>query len=230
MSHPSATSPSCFLSYLSLNSWHRIHRTRHWAYVPATTCPAGANTLVTVVSGILEVLVYAPADGLPCLKPTFGKASCTPGLSFLDESSFEKPGKHNADNSGSEEEGEKHNGRPFGGDHASTSPKLSLRAVLMDVFGLDSERVDQDDQSVLQDFLWTEPEDAEKGDRGGEKGAVGKADDEQGLQRPGAAENMPNGDRGHSSHSSQSLLWPHEPRYCADMWRENDEDEPPVTR
>lgn len=55
--------------------WQSLHRTRRGSDTHASACPSGANAIVVVISGTLEVLVY-PADDLPHLRPTYGNAPC----------------------------------------------------------------------------------------------------------------------------------------------------------
>lgn len=74
-----------FLASDPYHSWQRIHRTRRGWATPVTACPSGANMLLSVMSGTLEVLVYSTEE-LHNLRPVYGRAPCaerTRGLSSI---------------------------------------------------------------------------------------------------------------------------------------------------
>lgn len=222
-------------------SWQRIHRTRRGAYTPATACPAGANTLVTVVSGALEVLVYAPADGLPCLRPTFGNAPCSPPPSSSWDGASNSGVKNNNQKqedkeSRSDIDDDKTQSSLLGGVNTaegregeiSTSPKPNPRVLLEEALGLEGRGMDDEDQSLPHKSLAFRKGDEDKDNT---KATDGKAKEEEEFQAAGDTDNTSNDDGGRSPYSSESLNWPHEPRYCADVWQKYDsQDDGTVAR
>ncbi|CAM9889013.1 unnamed protein product, partial [Choristocarpus tenellus] len=54
-----------------LSRWTTLHRVRPGGSTPVNTCPSGANMLVAVLSGKLDVMVFN-TEALPSLQPVFG--------------------------------------------------------------------------------------------------------------------------------------------------------------
>lgn len=216
------------------HSWHRIHRTRRGAYIPATACPAGANTLLTVMSGTLEVLVYAPADGLPCLKPTFGNTPCS--LSGAEDITYtdEQKDSNVGDATKNDEPIQKQSGllddektAEERGDQSNTTPKPSPGGLLEEALGLGRKSSGEDHQSLPRDIVdEMEDEDSTEGTNIDEDVPL-----DEGFQAVGAIKSKSNDNGGNFSDSLESLYWPHEPRYCADVWHQDgNQDDGTVTR
>lgn len=217
-------------------SWHRIHRTRGGAYIPVTTCPAGANTLLAVMSGTLEVLVYAPADGLPCLKPTFGNTPCSPSgaedSQFMDEQEEPRSDVHDAtinEKPTKTQTGSLDDKTTVGesGGESNMTPKPSPRRLLEEALGLGRKNLGEQDQSLPRKNFVDETVYADS--------TKGKSIDEsvqygEGMLAVGATRStLKSG--GDFSDPLESLHWPHEPRYCADVWQQDGyQDDGAVTR
>lgn len=223
-----------------LKSWQRIHRTRQGAHIPATACPAGANTLITVVSGTLEVLVYSPADSLPWLRPSFGNAPCPPPPpppSSPPSSPWDERGRKvsRSDVDGDTQEDQVPETRSLldGGSTADkrdvevlTSPKQNPRVLLEEVLGLKGGRMGDQDLSPAHERVVGR---TAGDDKDNTKSQV--TDREVQQEEAGATDNESNDNSGRSPHSSDILYWPHEPRYCAHVWQKYDSrDDGTVTR
>lgn len=220
-----------------INSWHRIHRTRRGAYVPVTACPAGANTLLAVMSGSLEVLVYAPADGLPCLKPTFGNTPCSPSgakdtsLMYERKESRSDPEDATVNEKlapkqsgwvGDETTAEKR------GAESNVTPNPSPRGLLDEALGLGRKNSGREGQSLPRSSFVDQlsDEDTTEG-----KGNAENIQFDEGFQAVGATESTSYDDGADFSDHSEDLYWPHEPRYCADVWQQDgNQDDGTVTR
>ncbi|CAM9550979.1 unnamed protein product, partial [Ectocarpus sp. 8 AP-2014] len=223
-----------------VSGWQRLHRTRPGAYTPPTACPAGANTLITVMSGTLQVLVYSSADELPSLKPTFGNAPCSPVPSRTsagddaDSKSSKSEGdahestgeeeQFDVDNStGEEREREEHRSGSGHAEETITSTASNpTREPLEEGFGL--ERKDQQKQNFP---MKSSLDGARVKDETEDTRASAKKEEPRTLD---ASDSTSNGHRRYSHHPSESRHWPHEPKYCADVWREDSEDNSIVTR
>lgn len=222
-------------------SWHRIHRTRRGAYVPVTACPAGANTLLAVMSGTLEVLVYAPADGLSCLKPTFGNTPCSPSgaedITHVDEQNGSRPDVDDATTIN--EELTKKQGRSLGdettaeeagGESNNITPNPSPRGLLEEALGLGRKSSGTEDQSLPRSNFVDETGD-EGSSTKGKKSIDEIVQPDEGFQALGATKSTSNDDGVKISDPLQSMYWPHEPRYCADVWQQyGDQEDGTVTR
>ncbi|CAN0209109.1 unnamed protein product, partial [Ectocarpus sp. 13 AM-2016] len=154
-----------------VSGWQRLYRTRPGAYTPPTACPAGANTLISVMSGTLQVLVYSSADELPSLKPTFGNAPCSPvpsrtsaGDDGDSKSSKSEGDEHenigeeeqfDVDNStGEEREREEHRSGSGHAEETTTSTVLNpTREPLEEGFGLERTAADQQKQNFPMESL-----------------------------------------------------------------------------
>lgn len=208
-----------------MNSWQTVHRTRGGAYIPATACPAGANTFVTVMSGTLEVLVYSPADGLPCLRPTFGIAPCPPPSSPWDEREHKES---RSDVDGNTKEDELPKRQSFLDDVNSVeerevanlmSPKPNPRVLLEEALGLKGGSMGHEDHSPARKRRIIV--DRTEGDNtGNTKRKVTNGNVEE--KEAGATDNPSDNNRERSSSSPESFYWPHEPRYCANVWQKYD--------
>ncbi|CAB1111146.1 unnamed protein product [Ectocarpus sp. CCAP 1310/34] len=225
-----------------VSGWQRIHRTRPGAYTPPTACPAGANTLITVMSGTLQVLVYSSADKLPSLKPTFGNAPCPPVPSRTsagddgDSKSSKSEGDEHENNgdeerfdvdngTGEEKEREEHRSGSGHAEETTTSTVLNpTREPLEEGFGLERTVADQQKQNFSMESSLNE---ARVKDETEDTSSSAKKEEPQTLD---ASDNTSNGHRRYSHHPSESHYWPHEPKYCADVWREDSEDNSIVTR
>ncbi|CAM9763677.1 unnamed protein product [Ectocarpus sp. 12 AP-2014] len=225
-----------------VSGWQRLHRTRPGAYTPPTACPAGANTLITVMSGTLQVLVYSSADELPSLKPTFGNAPCSPASSRTSagddgdsKSSKSEGGEHEntgeeeqfdvGNGTGEEREREEHRSGSGHAEETTTSTVLNpTREPRDEGFGLERTVADQQKQNIpMESSLGG----ARVEDETEDTSTSAKKEQPRTL---GASENTSNGHRRYSHHPSESHHWPHEPKYCADVWREDSEDNSIVTR
>lgn len=231
---PSLRPPPC----PCFRSWQRLHRTRPGAYTPPTACPAGANTLITVMSGTLQVLVYSSADELPSLKPTFGNAPCSPVPSHTSAgdvgdskaSKSEGDGNENTgeeeeldvgNGAGKENEREEHHSESMSAEETITSTVSNLTGELLEEgFGLEADQ--QQQKGPIKSSL-----DEARGEDGMEGTSTGAKEEPKTLD---AFDNTSNGHRSYSHHPSESLHWPHEPKYCADVWREDSGDNSIVTR
>ncbi|CAM9548555.1 unnamed protein product [Ectocarpus sp. 4 AP-2014] len=225
-----------------VSGWQRVHRTRPGAYTPPTACPAGANTLITVMSGTLQVLVYSTADELPSLKPTFGNAPCSPVPSHTSagddadskSSKFEGDGYENTgeeeqfdvDNgTGKESEREEHRSGSGHAEETITSAASNpTREPLEERFGLERTTADQQKQNFP---MKSSLDGARIKDETEDTSASAKKEEPRTLD---ASDNTSNGHRRYSHHPSEGHHWPHEPKYCADVWRDDGEDNSIVTR
>lgn len=127
--------------------------------------------LVVVLSGTLEVLVYA-ADDLPYLRPTYGNAPCLPG----------GDSKHVDD----DDKGESGLLDPTRGE--ASGPQLPLGA---ETLGLER----NDAQS--------RPEESDQQEEGAKKTLIALAENYV-PEKTNGGKVLDN--------------WPHEPRYCANVW------------
>eukprot|EP00752_Nemacystus_decipiens_P004507 g4115.t1 len=220
-----------------LSGWHHIHRTRRGAYVPVSSCPAGANTLLAVMSGTLEVLVYAPADGLACLIPTFGNTPCSPAgaedTTLVDK---QRGSGSDVDDATINEKPSKTQSRPLGdettaeesGGESNITPNPSTRGLLEEALGLGRANSGADDQSLPRSNFVDE--------MGDEDSTTGKSTDEgiqfdEGPQAIGATKSASKDIRVDISDPLERPYWPHEPRYCADVWQQDsDRRDDTVTR
>ncbi|CAM9956333.1 unnamed protein product, partial [Ectocarpus fasciculatus] len=221
-----------------VSGWQRLHRTRPGAYTPPTACPAGANTLITVMSGTLQVLVYSSADELPSLKPTFGNAPCSPVPSHTSAgdvgdskaSKSEGDGNENTgeeeeldagNGAGKENEREEHHSESVNAEETITSTVSNPTGELLEEgSGLEADQ--QQQNGPIKSSL-----DEARGEDGMEGTSTGAKEEPQTLD---AFDNTSSGHGRYSHHLSESLHWPHEPKYCADVWREDSEDNSIVTR
>ncbi|CBN79374.1 conserved unknown protein [Ectocarpus siliculosus] len=225
-----------------VSGWQRLHRTRPGAYTPPTACPAGANTLITVMSGTLQVLVYSSADELPSLKPTFGNAPCSPvpSRTSAGDDGDSKSSKSEGDgheNTGEEEQFDVDNGtgeerereeHRSGSGHAeetiTSTASNPTREPLEEGFGLERTTADQQKQNFS---MMSSLDGARVKDETEDTSTSEKKEEPRTLD---ASDSTSNGHRRYSHHPSESHHWPHEPKYCADVWREDSEDNSIVTR
>lgn len=183
--------------------------------------------MVTVVSGKLEVLVYSPADGLPWLRPMFGNAPCPPSplppsRSEVNGDNTKKEGKvpktqsSLLDGFSTAEEGD---------GESLTSPQPNPRVLLEEALGLTGGRADDEEQSLAHKIFVGKTTSDDK-DNAKMKVTGGEVQEKE----AGSNDNASNDNGGPPPHSSKSLYWPHEPRYCADVWKYGSGDDDAVAR
>lgn len=180
------------------------------------------------MSGTLEVMVYAPADGLPCLKPMFGSTPCSSSGVEESRSSVNDVPKNEKL---TKKQGELLDGEAAAderGGESNITPKPSPQGILEEALGLGRKDLGEQDQSVPRSNF------AE--DMGGDYSTKGQGSDEhiyfdEGPQAIDAAESTSNDNGGDSSDPPESVSWPHEPRYCADVWQQGgNQDDGTATR
>lgn len=181
--------------------------------------------------------MYAPADGLPCLKPTFGNTPCSPsgvedathvdgepresrsdvyGATLNEELTKKQSGSLDDETTANEE----------GGGESSITPKPSPRGLLEEALGLERTDQDKEEQNLPHsDFTGDiDDEDSTKGDSIDESGRLDEV-----IQAVRTTKINDNG--AEFSDPLERAYWPHEPRYCADVWqRDGDQEYGTVTR
>ena len=174
---------------------------------------------------------------MPYLRPTYGNAPCAfvppsfgdPSNPVGDRNTDEGRavgGRSEVDEDARNEKITKKESDIPGDDiHAAestpetkTSPKPSPWGLLAEVLGLESMSLLEERPTPPRKSLVAEVggEDERENKRGGGDAEVL---DEEHLQAIGAAGSRQTGGGGHGYGSWEREYWPHEPRYCADVWR-----------
>lgn len=170
--------------------------------------------------------MYAPADGLPYLKPTFGNTPCSSGAednAYSDEQAESTSPVDDA--TVNEKRTTKQSGwiddettaGESGGE--SMTPKPNPRGLLEEALGLWRENSGEENQSLPRSNFVDEMgnEDITKGESVDENVQL-----EAGFQAVGATRSTSNNNAGGFADPSDNMHWPHEPRYCADVWQQDD--------
>lgn len=180
------------------------------------------------MSGTLEVLVYAPADGLPFLKPTFGNTPCSPSGAKDNVYTDEDQNSRSDVGDGTKTENrtkklsgllDNENIAEEGGGKGSMTPRPSPQELLKEALGLGKSTLGEDDQSLPRNNFADEMGEEDSSTKG--KSIDENAQFDEGLQAVGVTKSTPNNDGGGFSDSLESPHWPHEPRYCADVWQQD---------
>lgn len=189
------------------------------------------------MSGTLEVLVYAPAEELPCLRPTYGNAPCSFAPASWGDAS--KPAAdRNIDQGGAvgampnidedkkdDKETNKLNDL-FGGERPTeergsetkTTPRPNPWALLEEALGLGGKNLLREGQSPPRESILDEAGGQNSGGTS-QEAAVTEGHNQDQVEAIATAGSRLNGDAKNKYDSSEREYWPHEPRYCADVWR-----------
>ncbi len=186
------------------------------------------------MSGTLEVLVFAPAEKLPCLRPTYGNAPCSFATAswgdaskpfadrHIDEALEAKPDIHvdMKDHKDTNQQNDFFGGEtPTAetGPETKTTPRPNPWALLEEALGLERHLL-RGDQSPLREN--TVDGAGAQDDRGTTREAAGaEGHKERQVEAIATAGSRLNRGAGNKYDYSEREYWPHEPRYCADVWR-----------